>query len=443
MEDKETLLTNKTHPSFHSEEVQEIMGRQPIWILRWGITVIILIIAGFFIACRFIKYPQTVTATITITSDNPPADLAARMSGILDSVYVVNSEQVHKDQIIALIESAADYEDIMVVEEVLTSLDIESFVRDFRANEQEWRSRHLGDIQTSLITFLNACTEYGDYILIDRIGKKRQLLTDQIWRAKDYYRKLELQRETLVEELHVEQVTLERDSLLLGQNAIAQAEYEEEVKVYVSKKNTLAGFDATMANAQLSRLQLEQQIIELDTQQTTEIAEYVRRLSQERSNLLSQIALWKEQYAIIAPSEGIVSLQNVWSNGQRVNIGDIVASVLPNGEERIIGRLKVPSSGFGKVQAGQEVNIKLNGFPYLEFGILKGKVESISSVPEKVDNLGVCYTVNVVLPVGLESTYHKTFPFVQSMDGIAEIITEDMRLIEWFFRPIRSLFANK
>jgi hypothetical protein len=49
----------------------------------------------------------------------------------------------------------------------------------------------------------------------------------------------------------------------------------------------------------------------------------------------------------------------------------------------------------------------------------------------------------VEFPAGLKSTYHKIIPFVQNMDGSAEIITKDMRLIEQFIRPIRSLFANR
>ena len=106
-----------------------------------------------------------------------------------------------------------------------------------------------------------------------------------------------------------------------------------------------------------------------------------------------------------------------------------------------MGRLKVPSSGFGKVMVGQPVNIKLNGFPYLEFGILKGNVASISSVPEETAG-GLAYTVDVALPRGLESTYRKELPFVQNMDGSAEIITEDLRLIDRFVQPIRSLLRN-
>ncbi len=90
----------------------------------------------------------------------------------------------------------------------------------------------------------------------------------------------------------------------------------------------------------------------------------------------------------------------------------------------------------------EQVKIRLYGFPYLEFGIIKGMVASISSVPESTQE-GLAYTVDVTLPDGLESTYHKVSPFVQNLDGSADIITDDMRLIEQFVRPIRSLFVNR
>ncbi len=39
---------------------------------------------------------------------------------------------------------------------------------------------------------------------------------------------------------------------------------------HLSKKKSLAGFDATMTSALLSRLQTEQQILELETQKVME-----------------------------------------------------------------------------------------------------------------------------------------------------------------------------
>ena len=91
---KEILQEQRTYSTFHSDEVQEIMGRQPAWILRWGITVLILILTGIIVACYFIKYPQTVTAAVTLTSDNPPSDLVAKYTGTLDSVYVSDGTSV-------------------------------------------------------------------------------------------------------------------------------------------------------------------------------------------------------------------------------------------------------------------------------------------------------------------------------------------------------------
>ena len=63
---------------FYSEEAQAILGRAPSWVVRWGVTVVFCILAGIVLGCYFIKYPQTVTAPISITTINPPSDLAAR-----------------------------------------------------------------------------------------------------------------------------------------------------------------------------------------------------------------------------------------------------------------------------------------------------------------------------------------------------------------------------
>ena len=155
---------------------------------------------------------------------------------------------------------------------------------------------------------------------------------------------------------------------------------------------------------------------------------------------------WKEQYAVIAPMDGIVSLQGYWSKGQHVTVGSALASIVPEKETEVIGRMEVPSAGFGKVETGQTVNVKLNGFPYMEYGVLKGTIRSISSVPASVQTATgttIAYTVEVVFPEGMRTTYEKELPMIQQMDGTGEIITEDMRLIEQFIQPVVSLFKNR
>lgn len=227
---------------------------------------------------------------------------------------------------------------------------------------------------------------------------------------------------------------------------ISVFEFEETAKGWLSKKSNLESFEASLTNAQLSILQLKQALVEIDIQHRTEFVEYKRNILQAVEGVMAQIDQWKERYAVIAPTNGAVSFQTVWNKGQHVSVGDVIASVVPENGAGIIGRLQVSSSGFGKVAVGQTVNVRLNGFPYMEFGVLKGKVSSISSIPRVLptsDGNMVAYTVEVSFPERLKSTYGKNIPMVQQMDGTAEIITKDRRLIERFTDPIVSLFKNK
>ena len=427
--------------SFYSDEAQEIIGSVPSWVVRWGITVVFVIFAGIVAGCYFIKYPQIVTAPITITTVNPPADLAARYDGLLDTVCVSNGDTVRQGQLLALFATPARYDDISAIERSLQGSCAEPLSALVRS---EWldETYTLGDLQSTWAEFLRQCLDYRHYLDIDYIGRKKQLLAAQIDKNAEYYDRLQTQKRLLLKDLDYGRRTLERDSLLLSEAVISSADYEATAQGFLSKQNSKAGFDATMTSTALTILQTRQQIVELSVQEENEKAEYEHALDQLRQQLLAGIAQWKEQYAVIAPAGGRVSLQSYWSRGQHVSVGSILASIVPEGKTEVLGRMQVPSSGFGKVKQGQAVNVKLNGFPYMEFGVLKGTIRSISAVPVQTA-AGVAYTVEVVFPGELTTTYKKELPLIQQMDGTGEIITEDMRLIEQFIRPVVSLFKNR
>jgi HlyD family secretion protein len=111
--------------------------------------------------------------------------------------------------------------------------------------------------------------------------------------------------------------------------------------------------------------------------------------------------------------------------------------VVPEKSGSIIGKLLLPIAGSGKVKVGQKVNIKFSNYPHMEYGMVSGIIKSISSVPS--DN---AYLVEVSLPNGLLTNYKKTLAFNQNMQGNAEIITEDIRVLERVFQPLKALFKK-
>lgn len=420
----------------HSREADEIFGRLPSWIIRWGITVIAGILAVLILACCLIKYPETVSSTIVLTSDNPPSDLRSRFSGILDSVYVKDGEAVEAGQLVALIATPAVYADVCIVEQLVDTLTMESI--RLIAGRQGLR---LGDLQSGWIELQRACSEYLSYKELDQADKKIDILHAQEKEAQAYLDFLTERRSTVSEDYRLGQLSFRRDSSLFSEGLISTAEYEQSMMALNAHKNALSDIDASIASARLSLVELRRQISDISLQDTSDEQEYGRLLRQAERKMSAEIAAWKETYAFIAPFNGRVSLQNVWSRGQHVDVGDLVASVAGQNVTSVTGRLKVPSEGFGKVRPGQRVIVRLNGFPYMEYGVLQGVVRTISSVPEQSAG-ALTYTVTVSFPEGMVTTYHRELPFVQNMDGEAKIVTLDIRLIEQFIRPIRSLFVN-
>lgn len=104
---------------------------------------------------------------------------------------------------------------------------------------------------------------------------------------------------------------------------------------------------------------------------------------------------------------------------------------------RIVGKMALQSERLGKVEVGQEVHVKLKSYPYIEFGILKGEIINIYA-----DTTATGYAADIYFSNGLVSSYNKKLKLFQQMDGTADIVTRDMRLIERFFAPVRNVIQN-
>lgn len=154
-------------------------------------------------------------------------------------------------------------------------------------------------------------------------------------------------------------------------------------------------------------------------------------------NLFNQLKTWELQYVLKAPISGTCTFTAFWNNNQNVVTGDKVLTIIPETQQNIIGKLMLPVQGSGKVKIGQKVNIKLLNYPYMEYGMLQGSIRNISLVP--TDNF---YSVEVGFQKGMHTNYGRTLTFHQKMQGSAEIITEDIRLIERILIPIKSLLKN-
>jgi HlyD family secretion protein len=194
----------------------------------------------------------------------------------------------------------------------------------------------------------------------------------------------------------------------------------------------------TLAETQLKINEANQAVIDKVNQGDQERKTLQLALSEAYNNLTGAIDVWELNYLVKSPVAGEVTFSKFWSINQNVAKGEIVFTVIPTIETQLSGKVQLKRTGSGKVKSGQRVNIKFDNYPYMEYGMVEGKVNRVSMVPTND-----YYALEVDLPKGLVSTYGKTFEFNNEIQGTAEIVTEDLRLIQRIFNPIKSLFKER
>ena len=302
-----------------SEEVQEVMGQIPAWIVRWGITILFIVVLALLVGSYFFTYPDMVETEMTLTSREPVVEVVARSSGKISELYVSNGQEVKSDAPLAVIENTAKTDDVFRLKKLLARYKEEPERLNYYLLQDMWL---LGDIQSAYMS--------------------------------------------------------------LASKDISARDYRASV-----------------------------------------------------GQLLASIHSWEMAYCLMAPAEGKVQLLLQEAPNQYLSSGNIFARIVPKEGESWVGRALLPLQRSGKVKVGQRVIVRFTNFPDQEFGIVNGRLSSVSLVPSE-DN----YMIEIVFPDGLITNYGKSLPVFYEMKATAEIVTDDSRLIERFFLPLKKILKE-
>lgn len=421
-----------------SEEVQEVMSEIPPWILRHGITTLFTIMVALLIGSWFFKYPDSVKAEITVTSLDPPASIIARSTGKIDKIFVINNEVVEYQTPLAVIQNPAKTEDMLELKRIMQVWNIEGYSDENVKKFFNKQSLSLGDIQTAYALFLNSLNDYQNYKTLNYYPKKIASQKEQLVTQKEYYNRILKQTPVMNELFRNSKSILNRDSILFAKNVISGNEYDISKNNFLQNKQAYLSFNASIKQSELQLIQGEESLLDMQQQATELERKYQLSLQNASEALSSQIKTWEQNYLLLSPIKGIVNQMGVWSINQNVNAGETIFTIIPTHQDTPKGKALLPVQGAGKVKVGQRVNARINNFPDQEFGYLVGRVASISSVPTSEE----FYVVEIDFPDGIKTNYGRTLPITQQMLGTADIITDDLRLIERFFMPVKKMLKN-
>jgi len=376
--------------------------------------------------------------SVIITSKNPPVQILSKKTGKISSINYQSGDSITEGAILAMIENPASEKDIAYLKDKLPATI--STLNSIDALNAEFPSQlNLGNtIQPFYNVFLST---YQKLILESslREGIILQMhLKDQL---SNQNLSLKNKREELLlakQSLNILEANFKRHQNLLSRGVISQLDLEKVENEFLNEKRQYYFQEQQLNQIILDKNSIEKNQHLVKNSDLKNISIQGAELIQDRQDLLNEILEWEEGFLLKSPIEGRLSYNDVWGQFQNVKSGEVVFTIVPYDRQNLIGKCNIPIRNSGKIREDQKVFLKLENFPYREWGTVKASVGSISQVPRTGEDPGYVVYLNID---DLNTTYGKTLEFNQELMGTAEILLEEVTVLERLFYQFRYLWS--
>ncbi len=425
--------------SGHGSEIEEIVSKKLPFVVRWGTVLFFLLLLCLALICWYIQYPDIVPASARLNSVNAPRQVVTRSDGKLIKINVKENDKVVAGQIMAYMESIANPQ---AVAEVRQQLDtINSLINQKRTDEitrffpdytnQQFLS-NLGELQTPYQTFIQSFITFRDFLSTGFFLRKKNMLATDMQNIQKLHDILGNQKVLMEQDLSLSNQTFSASESLAQEKVISALDYRNEKSKLLAKQLSLPQINASIIANESQQNEKRKEIAELENQIVVQKSTFIQALQ----TMKAQVQEWEYKYLLRAPVSGTVAFTGFFQENQEMKTGQSLFFVQPDNAAYFV-EIFIPQYNFGKVKPGQQVLLKFQAYPFEQYGSVPGRIEYISSTPTDSG-----YMAKVSLPDGLTTNYKKTLYYRNGLLAQADIITEQMRLLERFYYNLMKQFKR-
>lgn len=436
MPEERNNLENTLQEDIRSEEVQEIMGRMPSWLVRRGISLIAFLLLVIGIGAYFFKYPDVIPARVLISSSTPPVKLVARNNLPIQQLFVKSNESVQPEQVLCILTNASNYDDLKRIVTITRQIDTTVILQQVLQQIQIPTGMQMGELQSNYAELYQAIQDYRFYLAHNSYGATLSSLSKQAAYTGALNAELDKRERMLQEQLRLQHNRFAADSSLVKDRVISRAEYETSRKTMLDQQMNTQTNRSSIIQNNLQQTEYQKNIAEISQQRQSEENTLLQKIRDASSRFSGQYAQWEQNYVIKSPIAGKVTFFKFWKENQFVQAGEGVMMVTPP-TQQYIARGELGPDRSGKIEAGQDVLIKLSAYPFEEYGMLRGKVISRSAVA--MDSV---FLLEIKLEQGLKTNAGKIIPDQPQLEGIGEILTEDKSVLARLFEKVFGKFRR-
>ena len=231
---------------------------------------------------------------------------------------------------------------------------------------------------------------------------------------------------------------IEKKKILADQKLMARLtflEQEEELTNLQEQRNVQAKKMAeTEENIEYLKKELRQYLAEFDKNLMQELTENREKLASYQQELVKYEEALKRT-EVRTPLSGYVQQLVYHTKGGVVETAKPIMNIVPE-DYKLEADVMILNKDIGFVKPEQDVEIKIDSFPFTKYGTIKGIVRNISGDAIQDEKLGLVYASRLTL---LDNKIKADGQIVQLKPGMgvtAEIKTGKRRVIEYLLSPV-------
>ncbi len=318
----------------------------------------------------FARIDETVQAVGKLEPSGATKEVKAPLGGVIREILVKDGDLVKKDQVLLILDTEAASAKLKALNEVRARVAVDLALSKAQLGEEADLDL-LNDNQAGKLSALKA--EFDSRVKAAEFGvtqSRQSLISSQ--------EQLSAKKEALkIREQVVKDITP-----LNEQGALARSTYLKELQDLLLLRGEVASLKASNSRSQAALAEAKQKLTntkaltQIDF--STKVEETLKQLA-ELDNQISETNLTLKYQQIKAPVQGLVFDLQPSAPGYVVsgNVPEPVLKIVP--VDQLVARIFLTNKDIGFVNGGQKVYVRIDAFPYNEFGDIKGKVKSIGS----------------------------------------------------------------
>ncbi|MDC9613835.1 HlyD family type I secretion periplasmic adaptor subunit [Xenorhabdus khoisanae] len=233
---------------------------------------------------------------------------------------------------------------------------------------------------------------------------------------------------------------LQARKTLSQKQVISKVEYLEQEKEFLETERLIAQQKSELSIFQTQYKSLEERLKSTKVQKEREWFEKRKQAEIQLAGLKQELSKMheREELEIVrSPVTGTVQQLSVHTLGAVLQSAQSLMVIVPD-EHVQLAEIQILNKDVGFVRPGQHVTVKVDAFPYTRYGTIEGELLSISRDSTTDEHLGLVFPAQISLKQNNIMVDGKPVEITAGMSIVAEIKTDQRRVIDYLLSPIQE-----